>query len=292
MRLRELARSADISPSSLARIEAGQVSPNLATVEQVARALDMDAPALLGYASATGGGRDAGTRGGGQDLSGDAERLLGAFERMEAARRRLVLTIAEELSGSEKRAQGKVARETGGPATKGRDRSPRHYVQGWAPSTARRELEDELVLEHTAGEQFSKPFQPMQAGDVLWVVYVDEGKLHLIGRMEVTGRGTRLRSDPDPENPLFTQREAERILGRDDVWEAREHLIARKGTEEPLDDVELDSQLVRRLQFQTGSGLSEVAVNRGRVAGQAFRSIRLLTPSSATEFERVWRRVS
>jgi hypothetical protein len=74
-----------------------------------------------------------------------------------------------------------------------------------------------------------------------------------------------------------------------DVWVAPEHLLARHGDAERLQDLLVPRETVRRLKFRTSAGTSDVSMTRGgAVAGQAFRSVRLLTPASAELLERLW----
>jgi hypothetical protein len=180
------------------------------------------------------------------------------------------------------------------PERKEQSDAPAHYVQGWDRRTAHDHLQWGHGFGHTAGGQFSKPYQPIQAGDVLWVVFVDDGTLHLIGRLEVAGRkeyGKRPEPWASDGGVIFTQREAEKILGTRDVWPAPEHLLARKGTETSFRDVAIPDRMVKRLEFTTGSGaITKVKFGpSGRLSGQAFRSVRLLTPRAAAEFEDLWK---
>lgn len=100
--------------------------------------------------------------------------------------------------------------------------TPRHFVQLWHHTTADQNLREARTLGHAASEQFHR----VRSGDTVWVVTVyPPGELVLLGRLRVG-----VRTD---------QEGAERRLGTDDVWEARYHVIAEPGSEQPLREVNL-----------------------------------------------------
>jgi transcriptional regulator with XRE-family HTH domain len=287
-----------VSPSSLARIEADEVSPKIATVRRLAEALGLEAHTLLGQdpSAPDSGGRDR--------HDGQSRRLVAAFQGLSHGQRRLILGITEELARLSPRDVDVDSPPAGGPDPPDADaqdlpaqggetarRTRGHYVQGWDRRTAYDHLKRQDRLVHTAGAQFSKPFEPIERGDVLWIVFVDSGRLHLIARMVVSSRSEyrrHLGSDRSLDEVIFTQSEVESILGRHDLWPAPEHLLAQDESE--LRDVRVPAKTVRRLEFRTSAGASKVATDdSGRVQGQAFRSVRILAPDSAAEFERLWR---
>src|SRR5579884_1534528 len=92
LKLREVARRAGISPSSLARIEADQVSPNVSTVRRLAAALDLDAHGLLAEDLAAA---DAGSGG---RLDPQTSRLVAAFQGLDRPQRDLIVGLTEELA--------------------------------------------------------------------------------------------------------------------------------------------------------------------------------------------------
>ena len=128
--------------------------------------------------------------------------------------------------------------------------------------------EEHGPLNHTAGNQFLK--RRVSPGDFLYVVTVEKGCLHLLGRLQVEG--------------IYGQREAERRLGNTDLWAAGEHAIAIPGTETPLLlDVVLPTNSVRLLRFH-GAGDKTTGpqfIGRARLDQQTFRGVRELTEESA-----------
>lgn len=288
--LRELARAADIPVSSLSRIEADRgSSPSISVLGPIARALRVDPASLLGAECLSQGGRQEARPPGKQ-----AEHLLGAFELLTQSQRQLVLTMVEELarSGTQPEDANAVAVESSEAEPPG-DNDVRHYVQGWDRDTVRDNLDPGVSLVHAAGAQFSKPYLPMRRGDIIWIAYVDLGRLHIVGRMVIASRRdyeSKLRSRAHLDDVVFSQREAESILGERDLWPAPEHLLAEAGTEEPIVDLgPLPTSLVKALRFRTSAGLTEVRFAGNGVSGQAFRSVRLLSPQSAGRFEAFWK---
>lgn len=285
MTMREVARNAKTSLSSLTRIEAGQVSPNVNTIERLANALGVEPAELLAVS-----GREA-TSPGNAVRDRKEEQLLAAFRGLDLDQRRLVLAMSEELARLTHLSLNReepVAAAAPAPATG----DSRHYVQGWDRATVSdSSAGGNRKLTHTAGGQFSKPFEPIRPGDVMWIVFVDAGELKLVGRLVVAARrdfASDVRARRDSDEVLFTQREVERILKSRDVWPAPEHLLSKRG--EPLRaNLAVPRDLVSKLTFSTSAGISEVArTATGGVAGQAFRSVRLLTPESGELLERLW----
>ena len=287
--LRELARAADIPVSSLARIEADRgSSPSISVLVPLARELRVDPAYLLEAEGLWRGGSE--TR---RQPDKQAERLLGSFELLGQSQRQLVLTMIEELArpGNQPKDATEPAVESIGAEPVG-DGDVRHYVQGWDRDTVRDHLDRGFTLGHTAGAQFSKPYLPMRRGDVIWIVYVDLGRLHIVGRMVIASRRdykSKLRSRAQLDEVVFSQGEAESILGDKDLWLAPEHLLAQAQTEEPILDLgPLQTPLVKALRFRTSAGLTEVRFAESGVSGQAFRSVRLLSPDSSGRFEGIW----
>lgn len=288
-KMREVARAAGISTSTLARIEADQVSPSVNTVFQLATALDIQLASL--FESQTTGPEDG-------DASSSAdvelERLLGGYRRLAPDKRALILEMVESLAGM---GQGDHADRPLTPPGRSsrvvREQEPRHYVQGWKRETVLAHRKRGARLGHTAGAQFSKPFERIARNDFLWVVFVHEGKLHLAGRMQIAGRrdfALSLGPHADLEGVIFSQHEAQSILGTSGVWRAPEHLLAKGRTAESFGDVLVPRETVRQLEFRTTAGTSRVKINgRAGVAAQSFRSVRLLDPEAADRLNALWR---
>ena len=281
LNVRELARMADVSASSLIRIEADQVSPNVGTVFQLATALGTDVSALLEGAPPEP-----------VDLRRQSRRLTDAFEKLDRGQRYHLLRIAEDLA----RCAGGPDRPEDDEVTDVRDAreavDAAHYIQGWNRETAYEHLDRGYGAGHTAGAQFSKPFEPIKRGDVIWIVFVDDGALHLLARMITASRedyASRFRTRTDLDRVIFSQREAEHALQTTNLWPAPEHLLAQPGTEQQGRDIRVPDRTVDSLRFQTSAGESRVArTSSGGVSGQAFRSVRLLTRASAERLEALW----
>ncbi len=138
----------------------------------------------------------------------------------------------------------------------------RFYTQSWQYSEARKEPEGE-PLAHAAGSRFrSRGITP---GDVVYIVAVHEGKLHVLGKMAV--------------GEIVTKDEARRILGAE-PYDAPEHLIAGSCT--PVQLREVPPEVTRQLRFVSRSG-SDVLTFRedGSLDPQTMRGIRELTGESS-----------
>lgn len=104
------------------------------------------------------------------------------------------------------------------------------YLYYWRPSTPRGGF-----LNHIASDQLER----VHKGDRLWVVTVDDKKLILFGKMTVFA--------------VVSQREAERRLKTEDIWDATFHAIAKKGNAEPMENIELGKRALQ-LRFQSTTG--------------------------------------
>lgn len=123
-------------------------------------------------------------------------------------------------------------------------------------------------MNHTAGEQLRK----VRPDDIIWIVTVfPPGELTLIGRLEV--------------GECTNRKDAMRRLGTDNLWEAKHHVIAKPGTEEPLREVSL-ANIAEDLRFE--SSRDRLNVVNGRVNGGQLQAMRLLTPASVALVEAEW----
>lgn len=109
-------------------------------------------------------------------------------------------------------------------------RAHREFLLYWRPEQARRDIESGIPLNHAASEQFRR----VKPGDVLWMVTAPEGRLRLVGRMEVAR--------------ITDQRTAERLVGPD-LWEASHHALP-SGSGEPMVDIPLES-FAEKLTFKS-----------------------------------------
>jgi N utilization substance protein B len=122
-------------------------------------------------------------------------------------------------------------------------------------------------LDHTAGTMFT--LRGIKPGDIVYVVSVKEGRLYLIGKMEVG-------------EILFSDEEARSRIGYE-PWSAPEHLIARVCT--PIQpDLLVPADMVERLRFISPLGKVRPKFDKpGVLNRQALRIIRELEPESAEE---------
>lgn len=120
----------------------------------------------------------------------------------------------------------------------------------------------EKIIDYSASNQFSK----IQRGDTLWIVQMLSKRLFLIGRLAVSRRVDRA--------------EAERSLGRKNLWEARYYALTKNP--EPHQQIDITDVAVR-LRFRG---------NRDRLpsnfTGQHLQSIRTLTGDSPALLQDYW----
>jgi hypothetical protein len=151
----------------------------------------------------------------------------------------------------------------------------RYYTQYWSKEWLRDEriIEDEL-LNHTAGNQFFKKWGVIP-GDFIYIVTVNKGQLYLMGRMEV--------------DKVCSQKEAEKLLGTSDLWEGKDHLIAKPDPEILRFDRQVPLDVTKRLRFlsPTGKIRSLVFTSPTELDRQTLRGVRKLTSESAAELDRL-----
>lgn len=137
------------------------------------------------------------------------------------------------------------------------------YFYYWSNSTVAENLGTRM--EHAAGERLGK----VKAGDVLWLITYQDDKLFLVGRVQV--------------GKVVSRREAERLLGTTDLWDARYHVIASPGTAEEIRVVDI-TDLARSLRFEHSSSPKLPA----EITVQSFRAMRELSPQSAASVAKRW----
>lgn len=144
----------------------------------------------------------------------------------------------------------------------------RDFLQLWKHTTADRELSEGRILRHAGSDQFNR----VAPDDTVWATTVySPGELILIGRLQV-GECTDLKGARDH-------------LGTDDVWEAKYHMIAKPGTEEPLREVSL-TDIAGDLRFV--SKKDRLKLTDGLVDAKQLQTMRELTEESATMLEKRW----
>jgi len=142
----------------------------------------------------------------------------------------------------------------------------RDYMMYWAPETADAGTAEGWLLNHAASNQLRR----VKPGDAVWLVTVrPPGHLGLLGRIIVN---------------LVTDFEgAKKILGTSDVWEADFHIIAERGTEERLHEVDI-TRIADKLRFQSETA-PRLHVVDGHVDGRQLETMRILTPETAQLLE-------
>lgn len=112
-------------------------------------------------------------------------------------------------------------------------------------------------------------------GDTVYVVNFFRGELYVVGRLVV--------------DQIVNRAQAEHILGTTDLWEAREHVIGRKGDSTFMRfDAVIPAAQLPQIEFVASDGsIHPPARNRhGAVDPQAFRGVREITRKTAKLFER------
>jgi hypothetical protein len=146
----------------------------------------------------------------------------------------------------------------------------RHFTSYWRWDTVQQNWDDRWDGGHIAGQQLGK----LESGDVVWIVSVVQGRLYLVGRVEV--------------GQVVNQSEAERILRNPLLWRASYHVIAAKGTKQPMKKIDA-TLLAHQLRFESSTAERLTVTPRG-VDVQQVRSMRRLTPTSVILLEDAWRR--
>lgn len=152
-----------------------------------------------------------------------------------------------------------------------------YYTQYWSSDWLKNEdVIRGKILNHTAGNLFRKT--GVEPGDVVYIVTLDTGQLYLIGRIKV-GR-------------IYSQEEANKEFG-DNLWEAKEHIIAKKGTETSMRHNGLvPLETVRDLKFINSKGEVNLKFETGnKLDKQTLRGVRKLSRQSVVEFDKLFNHV-
>lgn len=138
------------------------------------------------------------------------------------------------------------------------------YFYYWSNSTVAENLG--ARMNHAAGQRLGK----VKGGDNLWLITYQGDRLFLVGRLRV--------------GQVVSRREAERLLGTRDLWDARYHVIAPPNKAEEIRMVDI-TDLVRSLRFEHSSSPTLPA----KITMQSFRAMRELAPKSAAAIAKRWR---
>src|SRR5437764_1485926 len=110
---------------------------------------------------------------------------------------------------------------------------PRYFTHYWKNETCRdHEPDSGEPLDYIAGNMFCE--RGVKEGDVVYVVTVKRGRLFLIGRLTV--------------EQICSPAEAARIIETEDLWPAKEHIIAASATPMRF-DIEVPSEVTGKLLF-------------------------------------------
>jgi hypothetical protein len=151
-----------------------------------------------------------------------------------------------------------------------------YYTHYWNNETfyANKEIDPTGPMEHTAGNLFRA--RGVTTGDYVYVVTALEGKLYLIGRMEV--------------GEILNYREARKKLSFE-PWEAEDQVLALPGTATPTSyERRVPDDITASLRFYTSSKRTPSPlkfVRPGRLDQQTLRGVREMTPDSADLLEKV-----
>jgi hypothetical protein len=141
------------------------------------------------------------------------------------------------------------------------------YLQTWTDGAqAALDREGEL-LEYAASNQY--PRIGLQVGDFLYIGFLEDGYLHLIGRMRVA--------------EIIDRACAVERRGAD-IWDSNWFAVADPDQSgRVLRSREVPLEILRRLQFEraTGERTWLKPDPTGTIDGKALQSIRRLTPGSA-----------
>jgi hypothetical protein len=147
----------------------------------------------------------------------------------------------------------------------------RDFLSYCKPATAEDELERGGPLYHWASDQYGR----LRSGDTLWLVTAwPKGRLALLGRVIV--------------GQVVNQAQAEQILGIDDLWEAKYHIIPEPGTEQPLVNQDI-ADLSPQLRFE--SDRDRLRVVDGQVNPGQLQTMRQLTTMSTQLLNWCWKTV-
>ncbi len=146
----------------------------------------------------------------------------------------------------------------------------RPYITLWSQPQVEIERRADQVdgLRHAANDQFTDV--GVEPGDRVYILATRDGRLLLLARLTV--------------EQVVGQAEAERILGTDNIYEARDHLMGR-GT--PLDlDREIPEDVARAIQRESGKPLG-IAPDRYVINVHSLRRTGRITGESAALLDRI-----
>lgn len=138
----------------------------------------------------------------------------------------------------------------------------RNFLLYWLPETVESHLNENYLLNHAGSNQLNRAV----AGDVLWIVTTGEAdELGLAGRLQV--------------GAVISLAEAQRRLGRNDLWASRWHALAAPGTARRMCGLSL-IDVAHELRF-VDAGADHLFVSiHGGVSSNQLRTMRELDEAS------------
>lgn len=146
---------------------------------------------------------------------------------------------------------------------------PKSFTHCWSQSTLAQEPTGGETLDNTAGNCFVRA--GVTKGDRIFAVSFNYGSPILIGRLVAGG-------------PPCSKQHAARKLSTttSSLWEAKEHIIAEKGTASEIKYREIPFKILKALRFHSPTGTKGLKFSASnRPDQQTLRGVRRLTEDSA-----------
>lgn len=143
-----------------------------------------------------------------------------------------------------------------------------YFTHYWARSTVEdHDWHHGNLLDHIAGNQFLA--RGVRDGDTIFVVSYHNGQMQLIGRICV--------------DRIVSQRTAERVMGRGNLWEANEHIIAATPISRAWFDLIVPREVLNKIRFVVNNkSVPPKVVSPNQLDTQTLRGVRRLSNRSGT----------
>ncbi len=149
---------------------------------------------------------------------------------------------------------------------------PRYFTHYWSNQTwnqQKKYSDENNLLNHTAGNLFNE--RGIATGDEIYIVTVIKGRLYLCGKLIVS--------------KICDRDEAAANLHLEDLWEAREHIIASAATATDF-QLEVPVEVTQKLRFKSGKELKPLLFSPADYLNrQTLRGVRELDSESASELD-------
>ncbi len=151
----------------------------------------------------------------------------------------------------------------------------RYFTHYWSNATWENlddSEHDGEELSHTAGNLFRT--SGVSEDDFIYIITVQKGWLYVLARMEVDG--------------VYDQDEAAHILETSDLWEAKDHVIAKSSTQMRFESAPIPMDIAKNLEFFSSQGTKRPKLTpTGILDQQTLRAVRELTPESAHQLDQL-----